>query len=175
MGVRAFVRPRLQAAVGPAVPRRVAVRLDHLHGLLHDRAPLARSAHRRVQGRTARDHGGPDDGRDVGVHLCQRRVPAVGADLAGQVEPPQGRVLVLLPNGHPVVGQGPDPEPLDVLHLRPRGALWRGALAALDARQRSPHAQRRKDVQVDRQLAHPPRIAPQVWCRRDPRHPRNPP
>ena len=40
LGVLALLRPRHAAAVGPAVPHRVALGLDDLHGVLLGRPPL---------------------------------------------------------------------------------------------------------------------------------------
>eukprot|EP00166_Cyanidium_caldarium_P002872 ctg_2806.g526 len=49
--------------------------------------------------------------------------------------------------------QGPHRQPLDILHLQPRGAVPGGQVAAGGARQRARDDQQREDVQIDRQLS----------------------
>jgi leucyl-tRNA synthetase len=56
MGVRPFVRSRIEAPLGPPVPRRIPLRLDDLHGLLHHRPHAPRSSHRRIGRRSSRYH-----------------------------------------------------------------------------------------------------------------------
>lgn len=94
------------AALGPAVPDRVAVGLHNLHGVLHDRPPAAGQHVRREDGSTG-DSCGEDDARGLRLHLLQgsgygrERLRAGGArglwhpsGEAGEAAP---RVRVLVP------------------------------------------------------------------------------
>mmetsp|Transcript_11959 Transcript_11959/g.51494 ORF Transcript_11959/g.51494 Transcript_11959/m.51494 type:complete len:424 (-) Transcript_11959:982-2253(-) len=152
VGVLPCVRPGNPHALGPPVPHRVPLRLHHLHGLLHRRAPAPGRGHvRKIEAL-----GGPGGydrrrlGRRVPRHRTQRRL-----------EIPQGParrdargVQLLVPVRPARVRQGPHPEPPHVCHLQSHRDLGgrREQVAARLSHQRAPAPQRREDVQVHRQL-----------------------
>mmetsp|Transcript_8821 Transcript_8821/g.20067 ORF Transcript_8821/g.20067 Transcript_8821/m.20067 type:complete len:224 (-) Transcript_8821:785-1456(-) len=143
------------AALGPAVCDRVAVGLDHLHGLLHLLPPPPPGALRRLRARTRRHPRAGADGGGVGLHLARRAAAQGQQGAAGSARPHEARVQLLVPRRPARVRQGSDPEPPHLLPLQPCRDLPQEALAALHPHQRPRPAQQREDVQVDGQLQDP--------------------
>ena len=159
LGVLALLRAGHAHAVGRAVPHRVALRLDHLHGLLHGGAPAP--GRRPLRQGARRQHGGRRHARAVhrgllGLRLPRRQVRRRARRARGRHEEAAPRVPVLVPRRHARLGQGPHPQPPDHVALQPHRRVAQAArdVAEEHLLQRLRAGGRGEDVQVQGQLRH---------------------